>query len=145
MNARHRYLLECALDNALTAAESAELQQLLHANPSLARRLNAERALHRLGREASAGSFEPGFTARTLQRLEAQMDAQPDAPDPVPWTTLARDLETLVRRFGAVPASAVLGLALYNAYASTYAALDGTLAERLFGLPPVALETLLGL
>jgi hypothetical protein len=108
--------------------------------------------MHTLISQSAPDTFEDGFTNRTMSRLNrelttAEEHVTPSAFDePTVWDELTAGIELLLRRFGAVPASAVLALALYNAYAGPpLGATSSTLVERLFGLPPIAVELLLAL
>lgn len=152
MKTRHRYLIEQALDDTLSSNEREELDRLLHDHPHLQRHLQEEQAVHVLISQSAPDTFEDGFAERTMSRLNRElMTAEDHAPasDPAPttvWDELTAGMELLLRRFGAVPASAVLALAIYNAYAGPpLDATSSTLVERLFGLPPIAVELLLAL
>jgi len=152
MKNRHRYLIEQALDDDLSPSERDELERLLRDHSHLQRHLDEEQAVHTLMRQSAPDAFEDGFAERTMSRLNRElMTAEEHAPasDPAPatvWDELTAGMELLLRRFGAVPASAVLALALYNAYAGPpLDATSSTLVERLFGLPPIAVELLLAL
>ena len=146
MENRHRYLIEQALDDDLSPSERDELDRLLRAHPHLQRHLDEEQAVHTLMRPSAPDAFEDGFAERTMSRLNRElMTAEDPAPTTV-WDELTAGMELLLRRFGAVPASAVLALAIYNAYAGPpLDATSSTLVERLFGLPPIAVELLLAL
>ena len=71
---------------------------------------------------------------------------QEASPAPSLWDEFAVALDLLVRRFGMVPVSAVLVLAVYNVYVSAqHVGAGSSVVERLFGIPPIAVETVLGL
>ncbi|PEN05095.1 hypothetical protein CRI93_13840 [Longimonas halophila] len=152
MKNRHRYLIEQALDDTLSSNEREELDRLLRDHPHLQRHLHEEQAVHTLMSQSAPDAFEDGFAERTMSRLNRElMTAEEHAPasgsaSPTVWGELTAGMELLLRRFGAVPASAVLALALYNVYAGPpLEATSTTLVERLFGLPPIAVELLLAL
>jgi ferric-dicitrate binding protein FerR (iron transport regulator) len=138
MTKRQRYLLEQALDDNLTPNEREDFETLVRNDASFARQFEQEQRLHQLAADAAPASFEDHFAHRVLQRLRT---APADAA--VPFEAA---LMTLLRRLAPVPLTVAGVLASYNAYVGAqYLGVGASFMEVLFGLPPITVDTLLGL
>lgn len=139
MNKRIRTLIEKALDDALTPEDKTEFERLLDEHPGLADTVRKEADLHQMSADAAPEAFEPQFSQRVMRRIRSAADA----PEAVPFETA---ILTLLRRLAPVPLTIAGVLATYNAVVGPeHLGAGASFLELLFGIPPVTIETLLGL
>jgi anti-sigma factor RsiW len=136
MNERKRFLLERAIDGRLTPDEREEFESLVQNDAAFARQVERERQMHRMAADAAPQSFGDHFAHRVMKRVRT-------AADVLPFEVA---MMALLRRLAPMPLAAAGVLASYNAYVGTkYLGAGASFVEVLFGLPPITIDTLLGL
>lgn len=138
MTARDRYLLERALDGALSPDEVREFEARQAGMPGLRDQFERERRLHHLASEAAVDTFAPYFEDRVMRRLRARhVPAAAEA-------NFAEALVELFRRFAPAAMALALVLVLYNVSGSgLLESYDAGFLEAVFALPPVTPEATL--
>lgn len=138
MTGRERYLLEQALDDNLTPSERHEFESLVQHDASFARQFEREQRMHQLTTDGAPQSFDDHFAHRVMKRMRT---AAANAAIPFEATLIL-----LLRRFAPVPLIVAVVLANYNTYVGTqYLGAGASFVEVLFGVPPITIDTLLGL